>query len=129
MDGKRKTVQRQLILEAVKTLNIHATAEQVVEYLAKTHPSIGRATVYRNLNQMADSGDILKIGTFYGSTHYDHNTHEHFHFVCSQCKSIFDISGNMREMIKTVQEKEGFKICSCTVSFSGLCNKCNASAC
>jgi len=124
MDGKRNTVQRQLILEAVKTLNIHATAEQVVDYLGKTHPSIGRATVYRNLNQMADSGELFKVGTFYGSTHYDHNTHEHFHFICDNCKLIFDINGSMGDVIKNVQETEGFEIGSCNVSFGGLCSKC-----
>jgi len=69
---KRNTVQRQLIFDAVKELNIHATAEQVIEYLAKKHPSIGRATVYRNLNTMSESGELLRIGSFYGSTHYDH---------------------------------------------------------
>lgn len=124
MEGKRNTVQRQLILEAVKTLNVHATAEQVVEHLAKIHPSIGRATVYRNLNQMAEGGELIKVGTFYGSTHYDHNTHEHFHFICTSCKQIFDISGSMSDVIEDVQETEGFEIDSYTVSFDGLCNEC-----
>jgi len=124
MDGKRNTVQRQLILDAVKTLNIHATAEQVVEYLAKTHPSIGRATVYRNLSLMSENGDLLRIGSFYGSTHYDHNVHEHFHAVCSKCKQIFDVDGSISDVLEKFGEMQGFDIDSCTVSFGGLCWEC-----
>jgi len=72
-DNKRNTIQKQLVLDAVKELNIHATAEQVFEYVVKKHTSISKATVYRNLSQMAESGELLNIGSFYGSAHYDHN--------------------------------------------------------
>jgi len=124
MEGKRNTVQRQLILDAVKTLNTHATAEQVVEYLARTHPSIGRATVYRNLSLMSESGDLLRIGSFYGSTHYDHNLHEHFHFVCSKCKQIIDVDGDISDVLGKFKDMRGFDIDSCSVSFGGLCWEC-----
>jgi Fe2+ or Zn2+ uptake regulation protein len=124
---KRKTVQRQLIFDAVKELNIHATAEQVVEYLAQKHPSIGRATVYRNLNYMAETGELLRIGSFYGSTHYDHNLHEHFHFVCSQCRKIFDIEGCLSDVFNRFKQTQGFDITDCNISFGGLCWECKVS--
>ena len=124
MVEKRNTVQRQLILDAVRELNIHASAEQVVEHLAKKHPSIGRATIYRNLNYMAESGELLRIGSFYGSTHYDHNCHEHYHFVCSQCRRIFDVEGSLSDVIDRFRQTDGFDITDCNLSFSGLCWVC-----
>ena len=127
MEGKRNTVQRQLILSAVKELNIHATAEQVVSHLAKTYPAIGRATIYRNLNQMADSGDLLRVGSFYGSTHYDHNCHEHYHFVCSDCRRVFDIEGSMSDILERLESVDDFDINSINVSLSGKCRECKAS--
>ena len=124
MGGKRNTIQRQLILEAVKDLNIHASAEQVVEYLAEKHPAIGRATVYRNLNSMSEAGELLRAGNFYGTTHYDHNCHEHYHFICSNCKKIFDVEGELNNITDRFRDTEGFDITECNISFSGLCWEC-----
>jgi len=121
---KRNTVQRQLIFDAVKALNIHATAEQVIEYLAKKHPTIGRATVYRNLNYMSESGELLRIGSFYGSTHYDHNCHEHYHFICSNCRRIIDVEGSLADVFERFRNTEGIDITDCNISFSGMCWEC-----
>jgi len=124
VEGKRNTIQRQLIFDAVKELNIHATAEQVIEHLAQTYPSIGRATVYRNLSQMAESGELLRVGSFYGSTHYDHNCHEHYHFICSDCRCIFDVEGQLGDLVERFKGTNGFDIIDCNMSFSGLCWEC-----
>ena len=124
MVNTRNTIQRQLIIDAVKELDIHATAEQVVEYLSKKHPAIGRATIYRNLNQMAQAGKLLKIDSFYGSTHYDHNCHEHYHFMCNDCNQIIDVEGDLTDVIKKFNNTNGFDIIDCNISFSGLCWKC-----
>ena len=121
---KRNTVQRQLIYDAVKELNIHASAEQVVEYLAQKHPSIGRATVYRNLSYMSETGELLRIGNFYGTTHYDHNCHEHHHFICSNCKRIYDVEGSVSDIYERFSGTQGFDITECNISFSGLCWEC-----
>jgi len=125
--SKRNTIQRQLIHEAVEELNIHATAEQVVEYLAKKHPTIGRATVYRNLNYMSEAGELLKICNFYGATHYDHNCQEHYHFTCNVCKRIFDVfdtGGDLSDVTEKFDNTQGFDVLDCNISFSGLCWEC-----
>ena len=124
MDTKRNTVQRQLILNAVKELDIHASAEQVFEYVARKHPSISKATVYRNLRQMAESGELLNIGCFYGVAHYDHHCHEHYHFICENCRRVFDVDGKFSEMIDKIETADQFDIKYCHVSFSGLCRDC-----
>jgi len=124
----RKTVQRQLIFNAVAQMNIHATAEQVFEYVNKTHPTISKATVYRNLNQMARAGELLNIGSLSGSAHYDHNCHEHYHFICKECERVFDIDSDFSDIIhraETYSSKNEFEITSCHISFSGLCKNCN----
>ena len=127
MKNKRKTVQQQLIFDAVKELNIHATAEQVVAYLAEKHPAIGRATVYRNLSYMSETGELLKIPSYYGSTHYDHNCHFHSHFVCGECKRVFDIEGDFSD-IGDKLATEGVDITGVHISFSGVCWDCKAGA-
>lgn len=55
---KRSTIQRKLTLEAVNSLHCHATVEEVYEEVSKEHPSVSRTTVYRNLKDLSDSGEI-----------------------------------------------------------------------
>ena len=128
MENKRNTIQKQLVYSAVKDLDIHANAEQVYEYVVALHPSISKATVYRNLSQMAESGKLLNIGSLYGSNHYDHNCHDHYHFICEDCKQVFDINSSFPD-IKTLTEFNGLKIKSHNLSFYGICSKCKDSNC
>ena len=123
-DDKRKTVQRQLIYNAVKELNGHATAEQVFDYVAANYPSISRATVYRNLNHMAESGELLNIGNLDGSFRYDHNCKNHYHFVCGNCKRIFDINEYFPDIADRIKNPDGFEITSHNITFNGLCRDC-----
>ncbi|MCL2061981.1 MAG: transcriptional repressor [Firmicutes bacterium] len=119
----KNTVQRQLIYNAVKELNVHASAEQVFEYVALKHPSIGKATVYRNLRQMAQNGQLVYIGDFYGCARYDHHLHPHYHFVCDKCRTVFDVEGDFSHLLSDVQS-DNFKVAGCNISFSGLCKNC-----
>ena len=126
MENKRNTIQRQIIFNAVRELDIHATAEQVVEHVAKEYPAIGRATVYRNLGRMAEAGELANIGTFNGSAHYDHNLHEHYHFICDECGQVFDINCYFEGICDQIPDMEGFEIRKHNLNFSGLCKNCNS---
>ena len=55
---RRQTRQRQLILNAVHTLK-HPTADEVYAAVADAQPPVGRATVYRNLNLLAEQGTAM----------------------------------------------------------------------
>ncbi len=124
MEARRNTIQRQLILDAVKALNIHATAEQVYGRVAAGHPSISKATVYRNLNQMAEAGELLNIGSIKGASHYDHNCHRHYHFICERCEKVFDVDDFHQELDEGVSNMDGFQIKGHSLIFNGLCPEC-----
>ncbi len=121
---RRNTIQRQAILDSMRELNIHATAEQVYEHVVKKHPAISKATVYRNLAQMAEAGEILNIGSFYGSAHYDHNCHRHYHFICEACRRVFDVDNYLPALPERLMGMDGFEITGHQLSFSGLCGDC-----
>jgi Fe2+ or Zn2+ uptake regulation protein len=121
---KRQTIQRQLIFDAVKTLNTHATAEEVYAFIHRSQPTISKATVYRNLSQMAQSGDILNIGHINGALHYDHNNHPHHHFVCDVCHRVYDVEGDFSSILAQVALGNPHKITRLDLSFSGACERC-----
>ena len=124
MEKRRNTIQRQMILDAVKALDIHASAEQVYEYVAQKHPNISKATVYRNLSQMVEAGELVNIGDFGGSAHYDHNRREHYHLMCENCIRIFDVEGDYSDIIGKVGDTNGFEITDFHLTFSGICREC-----
>ena len=70
----RNTVQRQIVLQAVRSLHDHPTADSVYAVVAAEHPSISKATVYRNLNQLALQGEILRVPVPTGADRFDFNT-------------------------------------------------------
>ena len=125
MDSKRNTIQRQLVFDAVRELNIHATAEQVYEHVIKKHPSISKATVYRNLSQMSDTGELQNIGSFFGSAHYDHNCHKHYHFICEECKQVYDVNEYFPDICGQIKNMGGFVIKGHNLNFNGLCRDCS----
>ena len=40
-------------------LHNHPTADAIYAFIAAQHPTISKATVYRNLNQLAAQGEIF----------------------------------------------------------------------
>ena len=67
----RNTRQRALVLEAVRSLHNHPTSADVYDAVREKHPSISRATVYRNLNVLTEQGEVLHIPVAGGADRYD----------------------------------------------------------
>ena len=122
--ASRNTIQRQLVLTALGDLNIHATAEQVYDRVSTMHPSISKATVYRNLGRLAETGAIANIGSFDGATHYDHRLHRHYHFVCDSCGRIFDVSGDISGLCDEIEDTDGHEVRGHSLNFAGVCRDC-----
>ena len=57
----RNTIQRQIVLQAVNQMHNHPTADAIYAVIAAQHPTISKATGYRNLNQLAAQGEMLRV--------------------------------------------------------------------
>ena len=58
---RRETPQRKAILSYLKSVKTHPNAEEVFRAVAGQYPNLTLATVYRNLNLMADQGRVLRF--------------------------------------------------------------------
>ena len=124
---KRNTIQRALVLEAVNRLKCHATADEIYEDIAKEHPHISRATVYRNLNLLSETGDIRKIETPGGADRFDHQTHDHCHVRCEKCGRFFDVDMEyITGLEKGIRDSHGFAFTGYDILFRGICPDCQA---
>ena len=105
----RNTIQKQLVIEAVQNLKNHPSADEIYEEVAKRLPHISKGTVYRNLNLLAENGEVLRIPVANDSDRYDFYSSKHSHFRCTKCGKVYDIQIPLRiDLEKTVMD--GFEI-------------------
>ena len=117
--------QREIILDTLSKNAIHPTAEALLEFLKRDDSNVGMTTLYRNLNQLAYAGLIKKIDGLEPSAHFDHNTFEHYHFICEKCKKVYDIPSSVApDLVKNTTEATGFDITNHDIVFHGICSEC-----
>lgn len=122
---KRNTIQRSLVLEAVNKLKCHATADEVYQMVAQEHPNISKGTVYRNLHQLAENGEIRKIEVPGSADRFDHRCHDHYHVRCTKCGKVFDVDMDyITDLEKKIRDTHGFEFTGHDLVFRGLCPDC-----
>lgn len=117
--------QRDFILNALQMNPIHPTAEEIYTLLKKDHPKLSLATVYRNLNQLVQTGLVRKITGLENSDHFDHQLHPHYHFLCQSCGKIYDVPETVApDVDRLVAKSLGATVTRHDMSFSGVCSVC-----
>lgn len=117
--------QRDLILKALRENVVHPTADFIYTVLKEKEPNLSLATVYRNLNLLANEGIIRKIEGLDGVAHFDHNTHNHYHFICSKCNKVYDVPYDIApDLAEKVLAATGMAAESCEITFKGPCCDC-----
>ena len=123
--GKRKTIQCAKVLDTVKKLQRHVTADEVFAYISKEYPNIGRGTVYRNLQRLSEEGAIRKIEIPEGADRYDYIVEPHYHIRCISCGKIMDVNmPYIKEPELNVKDLHGFTEVSHDIIFKGICPEC-----
>ena len=124
--GRRCTIQRALVLEAVRELRRHVTAEEVYNTIIKKYPNISRGAVYRNLNVLSESGEIRKVEMPSAADRFDHQCHNHYHAICMKCGEVFDVEMEfIADLEKNIKETHRFQFTGHDIIFKGICHECN----
>jgi Fur family ferric uptake transcriptional regulator len=122
---RRNTIQKNLVLSAVRRLRNHATADEIYNLIVREHPSIGRGTVYRNLNILAESGEILRVGVPGQADHFDHTCHKHYHVFCMECGRVYDVDMEpLPDLMEKIRNTHGFEFLDYDIVFKGICPGC-----
>ena len=121
----RQTFQKTLTLDAVRTMKCHPTADQIYAFVAEKYPGISRATVYRNLNQLCEAGEIGRVKNPYGADRFDHIAGRHFHFICSSCGDLVNVElDDIAHLAYLCEKQTGAQVKECNIFFEGLCKNC-----
>ena len=118
--------QREIIKRALKDSNNHPTAEDIYEDIHDLEPNISLATVYRNLNLMAEMGEIRKVKYQGTSDRFDPIVEEHFHFVCDKCGKVENLSikTEFTKMDELIMDETGANVKYHDLIVYGVCKKC-----
>ena len=118
---RKRSKQREKVLHIVRSTKTHPTADWVFHEVRKELPNISLATVYRNLNLLAESGEISEV-ICDGQLRFDANKEEHFHFICKSCKGIFDI--DEARVTPDFKLPRGYVVQDLRIDFYGICPAC-----
>lgn len=122
---RRETKQRKIILEELKKVNTHPTADSVFRMVKRKLPSISFGTVYRNLNLLRDQGNLLELVCGKYSCHYDAKIETHYHFLCLKCQKVFDLKEPVfNNLDDKIGRKSGFEVKYHRMDFYGYCKDC-----
>lgn len=124
----RNTRQQRVILEHLRGVTCHPTAEEVYDAVVRILPRISLATVYRNLGKLAECGDIQVLEHAGGQRRYDGNPVNHVHAKCIECGRVVDVATDPR-VLADLQSLAEATVCEMKVSgfqlqFVGRCTKC-----
>lgn len=120
------TRQRSLVLDVVRTEDVHPTAAEVFEEARKMMPGISFATVYNSLRYLKETGMVREIASFgRGASRYDSETYRHDHAICSECGKLvdFDLPGTVA-LTRAAARASRFQAESVHLTLYGLCPIC-----
>lgn len=93
--GLRRTSQRDVIVAAAFSTDSHFTAEDLWEMARKIDPTTSRATLYRTLALLTESGLLQEIDLGRDQKYYDPNFVEHpnhNHLICLDCGKVVEFA-------------------------------------
>lgn len=123
----RLTSQRQVIVDTVFSTEQHFTAEQLLEWSRARDRSISRATVYRTLPLLTESGlvrelDLGKDQKVYDPNYADHPNHNHI--ICHDCDRIVEFESEKLERLESeITRNLGFSLKAQRLQISASCDE------
>lgn len=121
--AERDTRQRRAIRRVFLDVGRPLGPEDVVREGQRHVPSLGIATVYRNLKSLVDEGWLTPVELPGESTRYElADRPHHHHFVCTHCEQAFDVHACPPKIEDMAPD--GFQVESHEVVLYGACPAC-----
>jgi Fur family ferric uptake transcriptional regulator len=123
----RLTSQRHAIIESVFSTSQHFTAEQLLEWSRRRDKTVSRATVYRTLPLLTESGlvremDFGKDYKFYDPNYAAHPHHNHI--ICQDCEKIVEFESDKIEKIENeISHRLGFAVKTHQLQITASCEE------
>jgi Fur family peroxide stress response transcriptional regulator len=120
--GIRPSHQRIRILEYLRVMENHPTADEIFEKLCGEILTLSKTTVYNTMHAFVE-GNLARVIRIDGiEQRFDATLHSHGHFKCDSCEKIFNFQIDMDQFIADGLNQ--YQIREKNVFFNGLCPNC-----
>lgn len=120
---KRKTQQRDAIRQTLVEAGRPLSPQEIQSAAQDQVPTLGIATVYRNIKTMIDDGSIKAVELPGAPSRYEiAGKSHHHHFHCRECDGVFEVEacpGGLKDLAPT-----GFSLESHEITLYGVCRDC-----
>lgn len=125
-EGFRLTPQRVAIIKLLVSHEHHYNAEQLYEIIQQDFPTTSRATIYKTLLALKNTGKLMELTLPSAPSKYDYkNSMPHAHLVCTICQSVWDAEIPLDEdHARRVASQYGFINVTQRLDFFGICPDC-----
>ena len=123
------TPERKVILREIFSLHNHFEADELYFSLRQQGDQrISRATVYRTLPLLEESGLIRRVVFIDKHTHYElaygHMHHEHL--ICINCGNVIEFyKKSLEDSLEEVARENAFEPIGHKLEITGYCKKCS----
>lgn len=131
MRGEYSTRQKREVLGFLQEHDLeNFSVDDVVSRLQSGGSRIGRSTVYRYLESLAEQGSVRKYQNAQGVTQYQHVEDDgrcahHFHMLCKRCGALLHVDcERMNALTEHIAEEHGFQLDPRETVLVGICARC-----
>lgn len=125
--GYKRGGARTAVLEQLDAQSCALTAYDIEAELEKRGRAVGRASVYRVLEELHELGLVTKVELGQGRARYEpaREDHHHHHLVCTNCDKVvpFDDDG-LEQAIDAISARVDFDVREHEIVLHGLCANC-----
>jgi Fe2+ or Zn2+ uptake regulation protein len=126
--GMRVTSQRVVLHRALRELDRHVTADELLDAVSDRLPNISLPTIYATLDLLEELGMVRRVQRA-GTTLFDPRTESHHHLICTSCGSIEDLDAELDTAgLERVAARHGFEHERIEAVIHGRCAACRAAA-
>ncbi|WP_419860124.1 Fur family transcriptional regulator [Candidatus Palauibacter sp.] len=120
---QRDTRQRRAIRDVFMSVARPLTPDEILEHGRRIVPSLGIATVYRNVKALVQEGWLSEVKLPGGGLRYElAGGPHHHHFLCRTCDQAFDVDLCPDEIEELAPEH--FEVESHELVLFGRCEEC-----
>lgn len=131
MRGEYNTRQKREMLAFLKQHDLEPySVDDLVFQMQEQGERIGRTTVYRYLEQLAEQGSVRKYLNSSGVTQYQHiangaDCDGHFHMMCKRCGRLYHVNCElMNALSEHIYTDHNFRLDIRETILIGVCARC-----
>src|SRR5688500_6548167 len=122
--GMRVTPQRVVLHRALRELDRHVTADELLDSVADRLPNVSLPTIYATLELLEELGMVRRVQRA-GTTLFDPRIEPHHHLVCTACGAMDDLDFALdTAALERAAAKQGFEHERIEAVVHGRCASC-----